>query len=225
MRSSSKARKGKAGAGTPEGTGPPPAARLLEEAVLNARVDAAFARCASGDKTACDEFISALFALRAVLLKKFQGKSRRRWYDAEDAFSDAVVEIYEQALARKLERPPSGWFMLLRWQMRKKLWLARRRYAMLVDGQAGREAIRTKEADERTDPGKQAELRDEASKMARQLQEMLTPKQHVVFMARLDGVDYRDAASAANTTPGAARVHEAKAKKKLKKWRDANKVA
>jgi hypothetical protein len=108
-------------------------------------VDAAFARCASGSKVACDEFISELFGLRRALLKKFQGKSRRRWYDAKDAFSDTILEIYEQALARKLEPPPKGWFTFLRWRMRQKLWLARRRDAIRVDGEAGRKAIRAKE--------------------------------------------------------------------------------
>jgi transcriptional regulator len=61
--------------------------------------------------------------------------------------------------------------------------------------------------------------------MTRQLAEMLSPKQFAVFMARAQGADYRMIAWKLGTTPGAARVHEAKAKQKLEKLREVGKVA
>ncbi len=177
------------------------------------------------DKRECDEFITAIFGLRDVLLKKFPGKSRRRWYDAEDAFSDVFTDLYAQVRTGKLGPAPNGWFAFIRREMRKKLWLARRRDRKIISADAASKALRSVVTDVRTsrkadDPTAALQVREELAALVPEVKEMLSPKQQSVFFSIAQELPSDEVARIAGTSAGSARVAGAKAEEKLKEWRE-----
>ncbi len=198
----------------------PDAPREQDERIL--AVNAALARCGGGDEAACKDFFAQLFRFREEVLRKFPGRSRRKWYDSEDAFSDVILEAYQAALKGDLKEPPekNDWIEFLRQGMRKKLWLKWRRDRRILTGEEGARELLKVEAPKEDDPARRAETSDELEATVSQVKEVLSEKQRAVFFATAQGMTQEEAARAARTTPGAARVHAQRAEKKLEELRE-----
>src|SRR5688572_12302444 len=96
------------------------------------------------------------------MLSRFPGESRQRWYDPEDAFSEAITEAYEEALKGDLKPPDrDDWHGYLHDRMRKKLWLQKRRDSRTLTADAGRAALLKVEASEQDNPVWRLEAREE----------------------------------------------------------------
>jgi len=185
-------------------------------------VNAALARCGGGDEAACKDFFAQLFRFREEALRKFSGKSRRKWYDSEDAFSDFILEAYQAALKGELKALPekNDWIEFLRQGMRKKLWLRWRRDRRILTGEEGAKELLKVETAKEDDPARRAETSDELKATVPQVKEVLSEKQQAVFFATAQGMTHGEAARCAGTTPGAARVHAQRAEKKLEELRE-----
>jgi len=193
-------------------------------------VNAALARCGGGDEAACKEFFAQLFRFREEVLRKFPGRSRRKWYDPEDAFSDVTLEAYQAALNGELKAPPENndWIGFLREGMRKKLWLKWRRDRRILTGEEGAKELLKVETAKEDDPARRAEMSEELEVAVPQVKEVLSEKQQAVFFATAQGMTHEEAARCAGTTPGAARVHAQRAEDKMEELRKAlqrNRVA
>jgi len=184
-------------------------------------VNAALARCGGGDEAACKEFFAQLFRFREELLRKFPGRSRRKWYDPEDAFSDVTLEAYQAALKGDLKEPPekNDWIGFLREGMRKKLWLKWRRDRRTLTGKEGEKELLKVETAKEDDPARRAEMSEELEVAVPQVKEVLSEKQQAVFFATAQGMTHGEAARCAGTTPGAARVHAQRAEDKMRELR------
>jgi len=162
------------------------------------------------------------------MLNRFPGKSRRKAYDPEDAFSDVTLEVYQEALNGDLKAPPEkhDWRTFLHERMRNKYWLQKRRDSRNLTADEGGEALKNVEAGENDDPTRPVETREELGVLMSKVKDLLTPKQNLVFCAMAQELAYKEIAQVARTTPGAARVHLSNAEKKLnKKLRRKKKVA
>ncbi|MFN3484624.1 MAG: RNA polymerase sigma factor [Planctomycetota bacterium] len=151
------------------------------------------------------------------MLAKFPGRSRRKWYDPDDAFSDVTLKAYRKALQGDLRSPPDqdNWREFIREGMRKKLWEERRKDSRIISGKEAMEALAKVEAGQEYDPARSLEAREELEVLVPKVNEILSPKQGVVFFAAAQELSPKEAAEAAQTTPGAARVFISKAQKKL----------
>lgn len=165
------------------------------------------------------EFWALLFRFRNEMFGKFLGKSRRRWFDAEDAFSEITTEVYQEALKGDLQAPSErdDWVAFLFLRMRKRIWEKRRKDKRTLTADAGQEALSQIEASDKDDPVKSLEAREELEKLVPQVKSLLSPKQEVVFFATAQELSPEEVARAAQTTPSAARVHLSKAEEKLNK--------
>lgn len=156
------------------------------------------------------------------MLGKFPGKSRRMWYDPEDAFSEVTLEVYQEALKGDFKAPPDkhDWTGLLYQRMRKTIWLQRRRDERNLSAEEGAEELLKQAANENQDPARRAETKDELELAVPQVKELLSPKQQAVFFATAQDMTHEEAARCAGTTPGAARVHAQRAERKVKRLRE-----
>lgn len=150
---------------------------------------------------------------------KFQGKSRRKWFDPEDAFSEVTLEVYQEALKGDLKSPleQDDWSKYLYGRMRKKIWQKLRKDKWTMTADEGNEALSKVEASDKDDPVKSFETREELEKLVPEVKDLLSPKQEIVFFATAQDLPTDEIARLARTTPGAARVHRAKAEEKLDK--------
>lgn len=153
------------------------------------------------------------------MFSKFLGKSRRKWFDAEDAFSEITTEAYQEALKGDLEAPSDNdeWVKFLFLRMRKRIWEKRRKDERTLTGEEGQEALSNVETSDKDDPVKSLEAREELEKLVPEVKSLLSAKQEVVFFATAQELSPEEVARVAQTTPGAARVHLSKAEKKLNK--------
>lgn len=153
------------------------------------------------------------------MFSKFLGKSRRKWFDGEDAFSEITTEVYQEALKGDLLAPSEekDWIKFLFLRMRKRIWEKRRKDERTLTGDEGQEALSNVEASDKDDPVRSLEAREELEKLVPEVNRLLSPKQEVVFFATAQELSPEDVARVAQTTPGAARVHLSKAEKKLNK--------
>jgi DNA-directed RNA polymerase specialized sigma24 family protein len=99
--------------------------------------------------------------------------------------------------------------------MRKKLWEARRKDSRVISGEEASEALAEVEAGREYDPTRSLEAREELEVLVPKVNQILSPKQGVVFFATAQELSPKEVAEAAQTTPGAARVLLSKAQKKL----------
>lgn len=195
--------------------------RRREPDELDLAVSAALARFVDGDKVAGQEFWALLFRFRDGLLRRFPGKSRQRWFAPEDAFSEAILATYEEALRGEIDPPEDGlWHGFLHERVRKKLWKAKRRDAKCLTANAGAAAMAPVETDKKGDnPVEAPETRDELDSVVPKVKEVLSPKQQAAFFGKAQDLTHEEIGRAARTTPGAARVHGDRAEKKMKKLR------
>ncbi len=150
---------------------------------------------------------------------KFPGKSRRKWFDPEDAFSEVTLEVYQEALKGDLKSPPEqdDWSGYLYGRMRKRIWQNLRKDKRTLTADEGHEALSKVEASDKDDPVKSFETREELEKLVPEVKGLLSPKQEIVFFAAAQELPPDEVARLARTTPGAARVHLSKAEEKLNK--------
>ena len=151
------------------------------------------------------------------MLRKFPGRSRRKWYDPDDAFSQVTLEAYQEALEGKLTSPPeqNNWREFIRQGMRQKLWEARRKDSRQITGEEASVALAGVEAGPEYDPARSLEAREELEVLVPKVNEILSPKQGVVFFAAAQELSPKEVAQVAQTTPGAVRVLLSKAQDKL----------
>lgn len=156
------------------------------------------------------------------MIGRFPGKSRRMWYDPEDAFSEVTLEVYQEALKGDFKSPPDkdDWTGFLYQRMRKSIWLHRRRDERNLSAEEGAEELLKVAGSGNQDPARQAETKDELVVSVPQVKEVLSSKQQAVFFATAQDMTHEEAARCAGTTPGAARVHAQRAERKMKKLRE-----
>jgi DNA-directed RNA polymerase specialized sigma24 family protein len=177
----------------------------------------ALARLFEGDDDAGKVFWGLLFRFREEVLRRFPGRSRRRWFDPEDAFSEVTLEITQEARDGRLTAPSAGndWIGFLCRRMRRRIWERRRRDVRAAAADDARQTLSAAESPDSDAPGVALEVRDELDLLVPQVKALLSPKQEAVFFAAAQEADVDEVVRLARTTPGAARVHLSKAEKKL----------
>lgn len=165
------------------------------------------------------DFFEWLFQVRNEMLQRFPGRSRRKWFDPEDAFSHVTLEAYQKALKRVLASPPDehDWRGFLYEKMRRKIWQVRRKDSRTLSGDEGSNALAKVEAGEDYDPVRSLEARNELEFLVPEVKGILSPKEGIVFFAAAQELPTKEVAKIAKTTPGATRVLLSRAEKKLDK--------
>jgi len=137
------------------------------------------------------------------------------------------IEVFNMEQATRyrqpdeLDPPKDGlWHDFLHERVRKKLWEAKRRECKWLTADAGATAMAPVETHKKDDnPVEAPETRDELAVVVPRVKEVLSPKQSTAFFGKAQDLTHEEIASAARTTPGAARVHGVRAEKKLEKLR------
>lgn len=157
------------------------------------------------------------------MLQRFPSKFRQKWYDPEDAFSDVILKVYQDASQSDFKTPPEKdhWHKFLHQRMRQKLWLVKRRDGGTLTADAGAMPLATVEANKKgDDPVEGLETLDELGVLVPQVKEVLSPQQQTVFFGKAQDLTNKEIADAARTSPDSVRVQGNKAEKKMKKLRE-----
>lgn len=138
----------------------------------------------------------------------------RRYHDAHDAISDALVAIYEEGLAGGLGEPPDEWGHWLYWRAR---WFFRRRRRP----PRPQERILTSED--------RAALRQRAADLVdtvlTRYGPRLTPSERAVLVERSKGLSYAELETILGLSADSARTHFKNAKEKLHPFGPLKRIA
>ncbi len=202
----------------------PPGSSYAEPESLITDINAALKQCAAGTKDDQQRFFELLWQFRPRLLRRFPGKSRRRWFDPEDAVKDALIEVYTQAIEGRLKTPPENndWHGLLYRAARKQFWSHLRKDKKELPPEAAQVALIQAESSPADDPVGPLETKETLESLMEKVSKALSPLERTVFSARAQGIGYQEIARSIGTSVGAARGSQSRAKKKMAKFRKVN---